>query len=66
MQSKDDNLEREMAWAIVEEYRGRARQLVLIERQIKSKDCDSKAPQLRLVTDDALKLDAQWARQLNF
>jgi hypothetical protein len=66
MQTKDDRLEREMAWAIVREYRGRARQLVLVERPSKSEDCDSNAPRVRLVTEDALKLDAQWARQLNF
>jgi hypothetical protein len=64
MQTKDDRLEREMAWAIVRKYRGRARQLVLVERQSKSEDCDdSNAPRVRLVTEDALKLDAQWARQ---
>jgi hypothetical protein len=66
MQTKDDNLEREMAWAIVQKYRRRARQLVLVERQSKSEDCDSNAPRVRLVTEDAPKLDAQWARQLNF
>jgi hypothetical protein len=66
MQIKDDSLEREIAWAIVRKYRGRARQLVLVEQQSKSEDCDSEAPQLRLVTDDALKLDAQWTRQLKF
>jgi hypothetical protein len=59
------SLEREMAWVIVRKYRERARQLVLIEREIKSKDCDSEAALLRLVTEDALKLDAQWARQFN-
>jgi hypothetical protein len=36
------------------------------ERQSKSEDCDSDAPRVRLVTEDAPKLDAQWARQLNF
>jgi hypothetical protein len=65
MQTKNDSLEREMAWALAQEYRGRARQLVLMERQSKSEDCDSNAPRFRLVTDGALKLDAQWARQLN-
>lgn len=66
MQAKDDRLEREIAWAIVRKYGRRARQLVLIERQIKSKNCDSEAAPLRLVTEDALKLDTQWARQFNF
>ena len=66
VQTKDDRLEREMAWALVQKYRGRARQLVLIERQIESKDRDSEAAFLRLVAGDALKLDAQWARRFNF
>lgn len=66
MQTRDDSLEREIAWAIVQKYRGRARQLVLIERQSKRNDCDSEAALLRLVTEDALKLDTQWARRFNF
>jgi hypothetical protein len=66
MQNKDDRLEREIAWTIVRKYRGRARQLVLIERQIESKDCDSEAALLRLVSEDVPKLDAQWARRFNF
>lgn len=66
VQTKDDRLEREIAWAIVRKYRCRARQLVLVEQQSKSEDCDSKAQRVRLGTEDALKLDAQWARQFNF
>jgi hypothetical protein len=66
MQVKDDRLEREIAWAIVRKYRSRARQLVLVKQQSKSEDCDSNAPPVRLVTENAHKLDAQWARQLNF
>jgi hypothetical protein len=54
MQTKDDRLEREIAWAIVRKYRCRARQLVLVERQSKSEEYDSKVA--RLVTEDALKL----------
>ena len=66
MQTQDDRPEREIAWAIVRKYRCRARQLVLVEGEGKSEDCDSEAPRARLVTEDALKLNPQWARQFNF
>ena len=55
MQVKDDSLEREIAWALVQKYGRRAKQLVLVP-QSKSKDRDSNALRLRLVTEDALKL----------
>jgi len=59
MQAKDDSLERAIAWLIVQKYRRRAKELVLVEPQPKSKDRDSNAPRLRLVTDDALKLNVR-------
>ena len=55
VQVKDDSLEREIAWALVQKYGRRAKQLVLVP-QSKSKDRDSNALRLRLVTEDALKL----------
>ena len=61
MHTEDDTLEREMAWVIAQKYRSRAKQLVLVEPQRKGEDCNSKAPQLRLLTDDAEKLDAPGA-----
>jgi hypothetical protein len=57
MQVKEGSLEREIAWALVQKYGGRARQFVLVEPQRKSKDRESDAPRLRLVTEDALKLN---------
>jgi hypothetical protein len=58
MHIEEDTLEREIAWMIVRKYRSRARQLVLVEPQSNGKDRDTNAAGLRLVTDDALKLDA--------
>jgi len=56
MHLKDDSLEREIAWTLVQKFGSRVRQLVLVEPQHKSKDRRGDVPQLRLVAEDKLKL----------
>jgi len=57
MQFKDDSLEREIAWTLVQKFGSRVRQLVLVELQPKREDRHRNVPRLRLVAENAQKLN---------